>query len=136
MLKGKCIHPDIMAALALCGHGDKIMIADGNYPLAAKTGEDAELVYLGVRPGLPTVTDVLEAVLSVVEVEKAEVMKTDDGVEPAIFPEFRQLLGDLPLEKIDHYKFYDAVCDPAVKLAISTGESRTYANIILTIGVA
>ena len=32
MLKGKLIHPDIMAALALCGHGDKVLIADGNYP--------------------------------------------------------------------------------------------------------
>ena len=38
MLKGKLIHPDIMAALALCGHGDKVLIADGNYPLDSKTG--------------------------------------------------------------------------------------------------
>ena len=135
MLKGNCIHPDIMASLALCGHGDKILIADGNYPLESKTG-DADLVYLGLKPGIPTVTDVLDSILSVVAVEKAEVMRTDDGVEPAIFPEFRELLGDLPLEKIDHYDFYDACCDPSVKLAISTGESRTYANIILTIGVA
>lgn len=36
MLKGKLIHPDIMAALALCGHGDKVLIADGNYPLAPR----------------------------------------------------------------------------------------------------
>ena len=38
MLRGKLIHPDIMAALALCGHGDKVLIADGNYPLDSKTG--------------------------------------------------------------------------------------------------
>lgn len=55
MLKGKLIHPDIMAALALCGHGDKVLIADGNYPLDSKSGE-AETVYLGLTPGLPTVT--------------------------------------------------------------------------------
>ena len=47
MLKGKLIHPDIMAALALCGHGDKVLIADGNYPLDSKTGQ-AETVYLGL----------------------------------------------------------------------------------------
>ena len=28
MLKGNLIHPDIMAALALCGHGDKVLIAE------------------------------------------------------------------------------------------------------------
>ena len=61
MLKGKLIHPDIMAALALCGHGDKVLIADGNYPLDSKTGQ-AETVYLGLTPGLPTVTDVLAAI--------------------------------------------------------------------------
>ena len=38
MLTGKLIHPDIMAALALCGHGDKVLIADGNYPLDSKSG--------------------------------------------------------------------------------------------------
>ena len=63
MLKGKLIHPQLMAALSACGHGDKILIADGNYPLESKT-TDAELVYLGLTPGLPTVTDVLEAILS------------------------------------------------------------------------
>ena len=39
MLTGKLIHPDIVAALALCGHGDKVLIADGNYPLDSKSGE-------------------------------------------------------------------------------------------------
>lgn len=71
MLKGKLIHPDIMAALALCGHGDKVLIADGNYPLDSKTGQ-AETVYLGLTPGLPTVTDVLAAIQSTVNIEKAE----------------------------------------------------------------
>ena len=53
MLKGKLIHPQLMAALSACGHGDKILIADGNYPLDSKT-TDAELIYLGLTPGLPT----------------------------------------------------------------------------------
>ena len=84
MLKGKLIHPDIMAALALCGHGDKVLIADGNYPLDSKTGQ-AETVYLGLTPGLPTVTDVLAAIQSTVNIEKAEVMDLADGTTPEIF---------------------------------------------------
>ena len=58
MLTTKLIHPEIMSALSYCGHGSKILIADGNYPLAEKSG-DADKVYLGLTPGLPTVTDVL-----------------------------------------------------------------------------
>lgn len=135
MLKGKLIHPDIMAALALCGHGDKVLIADGNYPLDSKTG-DAALVYLGLMPGLPTVTDVLEAVQSVVNMEKAEVMDPADGTTPEIFGTFREMLDGMELDLLGRYAFYDACCEKGVKLAISTGEKRTFANLLITIGVA
>ena len=136
MLKGKLIHPQLMAALSACGHGDKILIADGNYPLESKT-TDAELVYLGLTPGLPTVTDVLGAILSAVNVEKAEVMTPgDDVAEPEIFAEFRDLLGGMELDKLGRYEFYDACCVPGVRLAISTGEKRTFANILITVGCA
>ena len=135
MLKGKLIHPDLIAALALCGHGDKVLIADGNYPLDSKTG-DAELVYLGLTPGLPTVTDVLAALQSVINIERAEVMETGDGTTPEIFEEFKTMLPDLGLEKLGRYEFYDACGEPAVRLAISTGEKRTFANILITVGVA
>ncbi len=134
MLKGQCIHPDLMRVLSLCGHGDKVLIADGNYPLASKSG-DAEKVFLGLTPGIPQVTDVLAALQSVINVEKAEVMQPD-GEEPEIFGEFRTMLPGLELEKLDRYSFYDACCVPAVRLAISTGEQRTFANLLITVGVA
>ena len=135
MLKGKLVHPDIMAALALCGHGDKVLIADGDYPLNARSG-DAEKVYLGVTPGLPSVTDVLAAIQSVVEIEKAEVMEPGDGTTPDIFGEFTQMLDGMELDKIDRFVFYDECGKECVRLAISTGEKRTFANILITIGVA
>ena len=135
MLKGKLIHPDIMAALALCGHGDKVLIADGNYPLDSKTG-DAELIYLGLTPGLPTVTDVLEAIQSVINIEKAEVMDPADGTTPEIFGEFQTMLGGMELDKLGRYEFYDACCLPQVRVAVSTGEKRVFANLLITVGVA
>ena len=94
MLNGKLIHPQIMSALAMCGHGDKILIADGNYPLASKT-QGAQTVYLGLKPGQPTVTDVLDAILSAANVEKAEVMDPADGTTPEIFGEFQAMLGGM-----------------------------------------
>lgn len=135
MLKGTLIHPDLMAALALCGHGDKVLIADGNYPLDSKTG-NAEKIYLGLKPGLPTVTDVLAVLQTVVRVEKAEVMDPEDGSTPEIFGVFRQMLGGMELQGLGRYAFYDACCEPGVRLAVSTGEGRTFANLLLTIGVA
>lgn len=133
MLKTTCIHPEIMDVLSRCGHGSKILVADGNYPLAEKTG-DAVKVYLGLCRGCPTVTEVLEALCGVISFERAEVMTRGDGTEPEIFMEFRRCLKDLPLEGHGRQEFYDA-CN-GIALAINTGEQRTYANILLTIGCA
>lgn len=136
MLTSNLIHPQIQQALAFCGHGSKILIADGNYPLAEKTG-NAQKVYLGLTRGVPTVTQVLEAVLSAVNVEKAEVMLPEEGAEPEIFQQFRQMLGGMELSGMGRYEFYDAcMAENAVVLAISTGEQRVFANILLTIGCA
>ena len=92
---------------------------------------------MGLCPGTPTVTQVLEAIHSVCEIENAEVIKTPDGSEPEIYPEFKKELPDLDLTVLGQYEFYDAcMAENVVQLAISTGEKRTYANILLTIGCA
>lgn len=136
MTTTKLINPDILAALAYCGHGSKVLIADANYPLAEKSG-NAKKVYLGLTRGLPTATDVLDAILSVVNVEKAEVMVPEEGPEPEIFEEFRSKLNGMELSGMGRYEYYDACMEEnAVYLAISTGEQRTFANILLTIGCA
>ncbi|ADK79936.1 RbsD/FucU domain-containing protein [Sediminispirochaeta smaragdinae] len=134
MLSGVCIHPGIMHMLSLCGHGDKILIADGNYPLSSKTG-NSEKVYLGLRRGLPTVPQMLEVLCQEINIEKAEVMKPE-GELPAIFEEFGAHLNGISLDGLDRYSFYQACCDPCLRLAIGTGEDRTFANILLTTGVA
>lgn len=134
MLKTACIHPEIMRVLSLCGHGDKILIADGNYPLDSKTGT-ADKVFLGLTSGSPEVTQVLEVLSKVVNFEKAEVM-VPGGEEPPIFSEFRDILGGMELSGLERFEFYDACCQPNVRLAISTGEKRIFANILLTVNVA
>lgn len=136
MLTGKLIHPELIHQLSLCGHGSKLLIADGNYPLAEKTGS-AKKIYLGLCPGTPTVTEVLRALHSVCAFEKAEVMLPEDGSEPDIFAEFRKELPGLALDGLGRYEFYDACTTPdAIVFAVSTGEKRTFANILLTVGCA
>lgn len=137
MLTTQLINPEIISALAHCGHGSKVLIADGNYPLYQKSGE-AKKVYLSLCPGSPTVTEVLSALMSVCNFEKAELMTPSGGEKPEIFAEFRELLGpNVPFESLSRYDFYDACTDdPMLALAISTGEKRLYANILLTVGCA
>ena len=134
MLKSQLIHPHISAALAGAGHGAKILIADGNYPMSTRSGPGADLVYLNLCPGIPLVTDVLETILTEIPVEAAEVMSPPDR-EPEIFAEFRQLMPSVELQTLDRFAFYEAAESPEVCLAIATGEQRLYANILLTIGV-
>lgn len=134
MLTGKCIHPELMRVLSLLGHGDKILIADGNYPLASRSGS-AEKVWLGLTPGTPKVTEVLDVLQSVISIEKAEVMNPGDGSAPEIFKEFTEKLDGLELNKLGRFEFYDACGEPTLRLAISTGEKRTFANLLITVGV-
>ncbi len=135
MLTGKCIHPELMRVVSLLGHGDKVLIADGNYPLAQRSG-DAQKVYLGLTAGQPTVTDVLKALQSEINIEAVTLMDTADGTEPPIFDEFRAMLPGVPVSKLARWAYYDECCKDGVRLAISTGEQRTFANILITVGVA
>jgi L-fucose mutarotase len=135
MLKQRLTHPDILEALASAGHGSKILIADGNYPASTCLGDNAGLVYLNLAPGKPTVTEVLDILLTAVPIEEAAVMSPGEGPEPTIFQEFRSLLPEMPLTKYDRFEFYEEASGPETCLQIVTGEQRIYANLLLTIGV-
>ena len=135
MNTGKCINPYILAAVSRLGHGDKILIADGNYPLATKTG-NAEKIWVSLSPGIPTVTDVLAALQSIINVEAAAVMQPSEGPDPEIFKEFESMLPELELQKLGRYEFYDECTVQPLSLAIATGEKRTFANLLLTVGCA
>lgn len=139
MLKGRLLHPDILGILGTLGHGSKVLIADGNYPLQTQLGPQAEPVYLNLSPGVPTATQTLEALLTAIPLEAAQVMTPADGNEPPIFAEFRAIIKAagtaVDLEGLDRFAFYEAASTPEVGLGILTAEQRIYANILLTIGV-
>ena len=135
MLKTRLLHPEILQALGEAGHGAQVLIADGNYPLITRSNPDAHRVYLNLAPGMLSVTEVLEVIADAIPVEAAHVMGPDDGSEPSIYADFRDLLPDTPLQRMERFAFYDRARGPDTALAISTGEQRIYANILLTIGV-
>jgi len=135
MLKTRLLHPQILAALGEAGHGAQVLIADGNYPLATRSNPSAYQVFLNLEPGKLTVTDVLDVIADAIPVEAAHVMGPDDGSEPSVYEDFRRLLPETDLTRLGRFEFYDMARGPDCALAISTGEQRVYANILLTIGV-
>src|SRR5690242_10553197 len=121
MLRTTLVHPTILRALASSGHGSLILIADGNYPVATASPPTAERVYLNLRPGMPTVTAVLDTLLSSINVEAAHVMQPADGSTPPIFADFSRLLPALALQRLERDAFYDLARHPNLSLAIATG---------------
>jgi L-fucose mutarotase len=135
MLQTKLIHPPLLKALAAAGHGSRVLIADGNYPLATHTNRDAEHIYLNLSPGQLSVTTILESLLTAIPVEAVHVMQPADATEPAIFTDFRRALPTLTLQPVERFAFYDLARQYDLALAIASGDQRLYANILLTIGV-
>lgn len=135
MLKTTLTHPAILSALGSMGHGSMVLIADGNFPFATHTNPAAARVFLNLRPGLVTVTQVLEALVTAIPIEAAHVMQPDDGSEPPIFQEFREWLPGIALQPLGRFDFYAFAQRPEVGLVIATGEARVWANLMLTIGV-
>jgi L-fucose mutarotase len=136
MLTTSLVHPEILYHLAAAGHGAKVLITDGNYPASTKVNETVPVVYLNLRPNLVSVVDVLETLCSVCNFEKAEVMWPDDNHRPAIFDRFEEVLAPLKVTPIARLDFYEeCVTSQDLVLAIVSGETTPYANILLTVGV-
>ena len=145
MLKTPLLHPQILSALGRGGHSSKVLIADGNYPVWTRRGPNAEVVNLNLAADLLKATDVLNLIFQSIPVEAAVVMAPNKTgpykltQDPPIFAEYQALLDQWAagnkLKKAERFAFYDAASTPDVCLAIATGESRIYANILLTIGV-
>jgi len=135
MLRYELTHPQILQALGAAGHGAQVVIADSNYPHSTGAPRDAARVYLNLAPGIIGVPDVLRVLKTAIPIEAAHAIHPDGNEEPPIFSEYRAILPDVEIQKIGRFPFYEAARSPDTALLIATGEQRTWACIILTIGV-
>jgi len=146
MLNTPLLHPDILRILARSGHHSKVLIADGNYPANNKRGPRAELVSLQLMPGVPTVAQVLEAILGTVRVDEIHTMGVDRSDsyaaatpgDPPVWAEYRRILGaagsTCSLEPIVKWDFYEAVASDDHVLTIQTADEAPWANLLLSLG--
>jgi len=128
-------HPDLLRALALCGHGSKVLIADGNFPHVTGTNRHAKRIHLNFRPGLLTGDQVLESLALTIPIEAAEFMQSESGATVPAVEGYLALLPGVPATGIERFSFYDAARSDHVAVVVATGDERAYANLLVTVGV-
>jgi D-ribose pyranase len=121
------LHAELSHAIACLGHGDMLVIGDVGLPIPP----GPRRIDLALTPGIPAVADVLQAVLSEMQVERALI--ASEAVERAA----GALPGwcNLPVapEAVPHEEF-KRLCREA-RVMVRTGECTPYANVILCAGV-
>ncbi|MEM8680321.1 MAG: RbsD/FucU family protein [Planctomycetota bacterium] len=145
MLKHQLLHPEITAVLARAGHSSQVLIADGNYPASSTLGPHAQLISLNLAPGVVTVNQVLEVLITAIPIETINTMgmPADDPHrlehDPEVWDLYRSTLQaahlQIPLTPIDRWDFYKAVSSANHVLTIQTADHALWANLLLTVGV-
>lgn len=135
MLTTPITHPELLAALARCGHGSKILLADGNYPHVTGVPATAKRIALNVTPGLLTVDQILLPLSRALKVESCEYMLTADSLKAPAVTGYEEILPGVSFTGHERFAFYDAAREPDVAVVIATGDERQYANLLLTVGV-
>jgi L-fucose mutarotase len=111
------------------------LIADSNYSFVTNSGRDAQIIYLNFAPNMIPSTTVLDGVSQMINVEQATMMAWPDDFENTIHQEYLDILPpETPMQYAERADFYAAVKSPDTLLVIATGETRRFANILLTVG--
>ena len=136
MLKTNLLHPQILMSLASCGHGAKILVADGNFSFSTRSHPGTMIVYLNLSPDVLRVTDVINILKDNISVESAKIMMPEDKTHQPIHEEFRKILGtEIPVTPLARQDFYNEVQSNDTCLIIATADRRRFANILITVGV-
>ncbi|PQH16435.1 RbsD/FucU family protein [Raoultella ornithinolytica] len=135
MIKTEIIHPDLLQALAQCGHKANILIADANYSFLTNSSPRARIIYLNFSPGLISSVVILQKMLGYINIEKAVLMSCPDDFDNTIASEYRTLLAEsTAVEYVTREAFYALAKSSDTLLVVASGETRRFANILLTVG--
>ena len=139
MLKGipAILPPRLLKILMEMGHGDEIVIGDGNFPAAS-------MAQRLVRCDGHNVPDVLDAIMQLFPldtfVEKPVALMAvvpGDDYKPVIWDRYREIIrrhGERDeIEFVERFAFYERT--KKAYAVVATGEAARYANIILKKGV-
>ncbi len=130
------ISPELLKILCEMGHGDEIVIGDGNFPAAS----NAQRL---IRMDGHNVPEILDAILKLIPLDTyvespVMLMETTNGdPTPEIWAKYEDIItennGDTNISQIERFAFYER--SRKAYAIIATSESALYANIILKKGV-
>jgi L-fucose mutarotase len=139
MLKGipSILSPELLKILMEMGHGDEIVIADGNFP-------GATIAKRLVRSDGNMVPEILDAVLKFLPLDKyvkkpvaLMSLVPGDPYKPEIWKTYRKICKKqdyfTDFEFVERFAFYERAKNAFA--VIATSETALYANIILKKGV-
>lgn len=139
MLKGipSIISPELLKILMEMGHGDEIVLGDGNFP-AASNAKNL------IRADGHNIPEILKAVLKFlpldIYVDKpiALMQVAKEDKKPIIWDEYKLIINNygetnLKIDYVERFEFYKRA--KKAYAVVATGESSLYANIILKKGV-
>ena len=132
------ISPELLKILMEMGHGDELVIGDGNFPAASNA---QRLVRLDGH-GVPVILDAVLQLFPLDQyVEKPgslmEVVPGDD-TKPVIWEDYRKIISKYEpnftdFEYVERFEFYERA--KKAYGIVATGETALYANIIIKKGV-
>ena len=134
MLKGipTVLNPELLKILMEMGHGDTLVIGDGNFPAATCAKRL-------VRCDGQTVPEMLDAILKLFPLDTPDmqpvcVMQTAAGIQrPPVWSVFEHEPDGRVLTEIERFAFYEKA--KSAYAIVSTGETALYANILIKKGV-
>jgi L-fucose mutarotase len=139
MLKGipSILSPDLLKILMEMGHGDEIVIADGNFPAASM----AQRLIRADGHGVPVLLDAILQLFPLdTFVERPVALMAvvpGDDYQPTIWAEYRQIIqrheAFTEFDYVERFAFYERA--QQAYAVIATGEMALYANIILKKGI-
>ena len=126
MLINGIVNPHLLSLLSRVRHTNALVIADAAFPF----WPDMETVDLSLIRGIPTVLEVLNAILpnwKCGEVRMAEEFKAHNDAKTRAA--FRKACGEVPMLFEPHLDFKQRV--PQAIGLIRTGDTTAYGNMIL-----
>lgn len=130
------LSPELLKILMEMGHGDYIVIGDGNFPAATNA---QRLVRLDGH-GVPEILDAILKLMPLDTYVDAPVYLMDNGDpdnRPEIWATYKEIVekneGDKNIGLVERFDFYDKAKNAFA--IVATGETAIYANIILQKGV-
>lgn len=130
MKKQGILNKNINECISSLGHTDKITICDAGLPIP----DEAQRLDISLVKGVPSLIDVINAVLAEVVVEEVIMAEEIKKVSPEMHKEILKALGAIPVKYVKHSEFKEQT--RSCKAIIRTGEFTPYSNVLFVCGCA